>query len=64
MTESSKVYMVETPKEIFWSKMKMDRDYKHIEYLYRDKARAKEMTEERFKKYRNNTSKQFWEIIA
>jgi hypothetical protein len=59
------VYLIETKKEIFWSNRKLDRDWKHAtEFLYRDRAKAKEITEERFKKLKNNTPKKLYEIIT
>lgn len=58
------IYMIETKKEVFWANRKMDRDYRHAtEFLYRDKARTKEMPEARFKKFRNNSPKTFHEIV-
>jgi hypothetical protein len=60
----SNVYTIETKGEVFWSKRKMDRDWKHAtEYLYRDKARAKELTQAQFEKFKKNTSKKFYEIV-
>ena len=52
-----KVYIVETSDEIFWSKRKMDVTHQHVKYLYRDKARYKQMDEDKFTKYIENTNK-------
>mgnify|MGYP003543810601 CR=1 FL=1 len=65
MIESSGVqivYIVETKKEVFWSKTKLDAQFKHIEFLYKDQARFKEMTEEAFKKYTEKLSKKVIEL--
>lgn len=60
----SKVFIIETQKEVFWCNRKMDRDYKHAtEFLYRDKARAKELEKAQFDRLRRNSSKKFWEIV-
>ena len=52
-----KIYFIETPKEIYWSPRKLDVAYKHIEFLYRDKAKAKELPEDKFKSYQNRSKK-------
>jgi hypothetical protein len=57
------VYLVETPKEIFWSKSKMDTQYKHVEFFWRDRAKYREMPEFKFEKYKGMTKKKVWEII-
>jgi hypothetical protein len=51
------IYLVETPKEIFWSKRKMDTHAKHIEFLFRDKARYKVQKESLFQRYIRGTDK-------
>ena len=61
--ECSKIYLVETPKDVFWSERKMDAQYKHIEFFWRNKAKYKEMTSLQFKNYRNISNKSFREIV-
>jgi len=56
------VYVIETKKDIWWSRSKMDATYKHIEFFWRDKARYKEMTMKRFNQLRQTTDKKVWEI--
>lgn len=51
------VHLVETPREIFWSNRKLTAQWKHIDFLYKDKARYKEMTEDKFKEYCNRVNK-------
>lgn len=53
------VYSVETPKEVFWSNRKMTAQWKHLEFLYRDRARYKEMTEDQFDRYKSSSKKKF-----
>lgn len=58
------IYLIETKQEVFWSKRKMDRDYKHAtEFLYRDRAKAKEMQPKQFERFKRNTSKKLYEIV-
>lgn len=58
------IYLIETKQEVFWSKRKMDRDYKHAtEFLYRDKARAKQMSPKQFDRFKRNTAKKLYEIV-
>ena len=58
------IYLIETKQEVFWSKRKMDRDYKHAtEFLYRDRAKAKEMLPKQFERFKRNTSKKLYEIV-
>lgn len=45
------VYLVETPREIFWSERKLTSQYKHLDFLYKNRARYKEMPEVKFKSY-------------
>jgi len=60
----SNIYIIETKGEVFWSKRKMDRDYKHAtEYLYRDRAKAKEMAPKQFDRFKRNTGKKLYEIV-
>ena len=56
------VYVVETPDEIFWSERKMETQYKHIEFLWRDKARFKELTRNQWRLLKKRTKKRIWEI--
>ena len=56
------VYSVETPKEVFYSNRKLDAQYKHLEYLYRDRARYKEMTQDQFNKYKESSKKKFIQL--
>lgn len=59
-----KVYIIETPKEVFWSYKKMDTTYKHVEYLYRDKAKYRELEGARWKKFKSQTKKSIYEIVT
>jgi len=54
---STTVYLIETPKEIFWSHRKLDAQYKHLDFLYKDRARYKEMAEEKFNNYVKHSGK-------
>jgi len=56
------VYVVETPSSIYWSLSKMTAQYRHVDFLWRDKARYKEMSEFRFKNYTKSTPKTVQEI--
>lgn len=58
------VYIVETPDEIFWSKRKMDAQYRHMDFLWRDRAKYKELTEFKWGKLKETTKKKVWEIVA
>lgn len=60
--EQSVIYYIETPKEIFWSPRKMNVTWKHIEFLYRDKARAKEMPEDKFFAMLKGSTKKPYEL--
>lgn len=60
--DKSMTYYIETPREIFWSFSKMDATYKHIDFLYRDRAKFKEMKSDRFKSYLKNTPKNSYQI--
>lgn len=51
------VYFIETPRELYWSRRKLDVTYKHVEFLYRDKAKSKQMDEDRFKAYKGKSKK-------
>ena len=61
-TMDSKVYVIETKDEVFWSSRKLDIAYKHIEYLYRDRVRYKEFTKEQFAKMKVKNKKKFVEL--
>jgi hypothetical protein len=73
MTESSvkesqpkvgKMYIVETPKDIFWSIRKMDAQFLHAtKFLYKDKAKYKEVTSEAFESLIAQTKKKVRKII-
>jgi hypothetical protein len=58
------IYLIETPKEIFWSDSKIDTIYRHVEFLYRDRAFYKEMDERRFSNLKKNTSKKVYRISS
>lgn len=60
--DKSMTYYIETPKEIFWSYSKLDATYRHVEFLYRDRAKFKEMKSDRFRSYLKNTPKKAYEI--
>lgn len=58
------IYIIDTKDAIFWSRRKMDRDFKHAcEFLYRDKARAKELTQKAFNRLKQSTPKKVIEIV-
>jgi hypothetical protein len=58
------IFLIETPREVFWSPSKMDRDFKHaVEFLYRDKARAKQMTPRQFDKFKKQAPKTVHAIV-
>ena len=54
---SSTVYLIETSREVFWSNRKLDAQFHHVSFLYKDKARYKEMEEEKFNTYAKHSSK-------
>ena len=57
------IYLIETPKDIFYSNEKIDTQYEHVEYLWRDKARYREMSDQQFKRYLIvKKGKNVWEI--
>jgi predicted metal-binding protein len=57
------MYLIETRENVFFSPRKMNRDYEHaLKFLFRDRARAKEMEEEAFKKYKEKSLKKFIEL--
>lgn len=58
------VYIIETPGEVFWSRSKIDATYRHVEFLYKDKARYKEVPSWRFAKMQERYHKPLFEIIA
>ena len=57
-------YVIETPKEVFWSKQKIDATYKHVEFLYRDKAKWREIPDQNWKRFQKNCNKKLWEITT
>ena len=63
-SDGETIYVVETPEEIFWSKRKMDTQYKHMEFLWRDRARYKEISEFKWGRLSATTKKKVWEIVA
>ena len=56
------LYIIETPSNVYWSPCKMATQYRHVDFLWRDKARYKEMSEFRFKNYIRSTKKVVQEI--
>lgn len=56
------VYCVETPTALYWSASKMTAQYRHVDFLWRDKARWKEFSEFKFKQYTKKLSKEVLEI--
>ena len=63
LNEGDTIYIVETPEEIFWSRRKLDTQYKHIEFLWRDRARYKELSEFKWGRLSATTKKKIWELI-
>lgn len=56
------VFVIETKKDIWWSREKIDAQYKHVEFLYRDKARYREMSMKKFNQLKSSTTKKVYEI--
>jgi hypothetical protein len=56
------VYLIDMKDQILWSKSKMDATYKHVEFLFRDRVRFKEMTEKQFSLLKKTSKKKFFEI--
>lgn len=63
-SDGTTILIVETPDEIFWSKRAMDAQYRHMDFLWRDRAKYKEVSEFRFKKLAETTKKKVWEIVG
>jgi hypothetical protein len=61
--DSAMMYYVETPTEVFYSRRKLDVQFKHIEYLWRDNARYKEVASHKWEQLLNITKKKTWEIV-
>ena len=57
------VYLIETPEDIFWSKRKLTTQYKHCDFLWRDKAKYKEVVGAKFKALTQSTKKKLWELV-
>jgi len=62
MKHQDTIYYIETPREIWWSKRKMDVTFKHVEMLYKDKARSKQAEEDKFKRYIKKVDKKIYEL--
>ena len=62
-SDGETIYIVETPNDIFWSKRKMDAQYRHVSFLWRDRARYKELTEFKWGRLSATTKKSIWEIV-
>jgi hypothetical protein len=58
------IYVVETPDEIFWSKRKLTTQFKHLEFLWRDRAKYKELTPVKWGQLKERTSKKVWELVG
>ena len=56
------IYVVETPRELFWSNRKINAQWKHIEFLYKDKARYKEFTEDKWSDYASKANKKLIQL--
>jgi len=57
------VYIIETPDEIFWSKRKQPVQYRHVDFLWRDRARYKEITAFKWGRLSATTKKKIWELV-
>ena len=57
--QESKMYIIETKDEVFYSERKLDVTFKHVEFLYRDNVRYKELTPEQFDKLKMRNKKKF-----
>jgi hypothetical protein len=62
MGSPAKVYVIETPSNIWWSKRKLTAQYKHVSFLWRDKARYKEMVASKFDRLVSRTTKKVEEL--
>ena len=56
------VYLIELPREIYWSSRKMTAAYHHVQYQYKDRARMKEMEAVQFSTYANHGSKKVTQL--
>jgi hypothetical protein len=57
------VYIVETRKEVLWSRRKMTTQYLHAtEFLYRNKAKYREVSMKKLNQMKQYTDKKFIEI--
>jgi hypothetical protein len=56
------VYVIETPDELFWSHRKMDATYKHVDYLWRDRAKYRELAVDKWKALSKTTKKKIYEV--
>ncbi len=61
-TKQDLIYYVETPDSVFWSSRKMDVQYKHVEYLYRDKVKYKSCSKKLFNGLQSTSKKKFYEL--
>ena len=56
------VYVIETKQDIWWSREKIDAQYKHVEFFYKDRAKYREMSMKKFNQIRQSTPKKVYEI--
>lgn len=57
------MYCVETPTELWYSGSKIDATYKHIQFLYRDRAKYFEISDKDFESLRRGTRKSVYLIV-
>ena len=56
-------YCIELKKDVLWSRSKMDAQYRHAcDYMFRDRAKYKEVTQKRFNQWKSTSNKKFIEI--
>jgi hypothetical protein len=60
--DKDKIYLIDTKSHILWSSVKMKATYKHVEFLFRDRAKFKEVTSDQFNKLVRSTNKKMIEI--
>jgi hypothetical protein len=60
--KEDKIYLIDTKSHILWSSVKMKATYKHVEFLFRDRAKFKEVSSDQFNKLVRSTNKKMIEI--
>lgn len=55
--EEAPVFYIETPENIFWSTRKLDVTFKHVQFLFRDRAKLKVLKKSAMDRLLKNTQK-------